>query len=86
MSAPALARIPQGGVCASGRYNADLWSSTLKDEVRFAKAVCARCPVRAECATVAIETGQDFGVWGGLDMAEDARAIRRARRKGARTA
>lgn len=31
-----------------------------------AKRVCAGCPVRAECLTWALETGQYTGVWGGL--------------------
>lgn len=36
-----------------------------------AKAVCARCDVRAECLTYAVETKQRDGVWGGLN--EDQR-------------
>jgi WhiB family redox-sensing transcriptional regulator len=32
-----------------------------------AKAVCARCDVRAECLTYAVDTKQRDGVWGGLD-------------------
>ena len=39
-------------------------------ELAQAKAVCAVCPVRAECLEWAVETGQDYGVWGGLDPAE----------------
>ena len=31
-----------------------------------AKAVCARCPVRAACAAHAVAAGEEFGVWGGL--------------------
>lgn len=41
-----------------------------------AKEVCDRCPVRHECLTFALETGQDFGVWGGTTEIE-RRAIRR---------
>lgn len=40
-------------------------------EVARAKAVCARCPVAAECLTWALESGQGYGVWGG--MTEDER-------------
>jgi WhiB family redox-sensing transcriptional regulator len=40
-----------------------------------ARAVCARCPVRADCLDYAMETGQKFGIWGGLSERE-----RRARR------
>jgi WhiB family redox-sensing transcriptional regulator len=40
-----------------------------------AKAVCATCPVAAECLTWAIETNQSEGVWGGHTPRE-RRAIR----------
>ena len=32
----------------------------------LAKAVCARCDVRAQCLAFALETGEVHGVWGGL--------------------
>ena len=35
-----------------------------------AKAVCAECPVRAECLDWALSTQQLHGVWGGLDEQE----------------
>jgi len=41
-----------------------------------AKAVCAVCPVLAECRAYALETGQRFGVWGGLS-ANERQQIRR---------
>ena len=43
-----------------------------------AKAVCARCQVRADCLRFAVETVQDYGVWGGTSE-EERRALRRAR-------
>jgi len=30
---------------------------------------CARCEIREACATYAIETDQEFGIWGGLTEA-----------------
>lgn len=40
--------------------------------VQAAKAVCAGCPVRVECAEHALTVGEAYGVWGGLS--EDERA------------
>lgn len=37
---------------------------------RPAKAVCAGCPVRAECLAFALEHDERFGVWGGLSERE----------------
>jgi WhiB family redox-sensing transcriptional regulator len=41
---------------------------------RSAKAVCAACPVRIECADYAIRAREPYGVWGGLTE-EDREAI-----------
>lgn len=43
---------------------------------RQAKAVCAPCPVRLECADYAIRAREPYGVWGGLTE-EDREAIYR---------
>jgi WhiB family redox-sensing transcriptional regulator len=51
-------------------------SRTMRDQA--AKAVCARCPVLAECARHALAVHEPYGVWGG--MSEDERdAIIRGR-------
>lgn len=39
-------------------------------QVREAKAVCRRCPVRIECGQHAIEAGESNGVWGGMSQSE----------------
>lgn len=44
-----------------------------------AKAICQMCPEREACAEWAIDTDQDFGVWGGLTERE-RKIIRKARR------
>lgn len=43
--------------------------------VEPAKAVCAVCPVLAECRAYALEHNEQFGVWGGLS-ARERRQIR----------
>jgi WhiB family redox-sensing transcriptional regulator len=52
------------------------------EQVERAKAICAACPVRAQCLEWSLTTCQDAGVWGGLDE-EERREIRRARRRAA---
>ena len=42
-----------------------------------AKAVCRRCEVAAACLKWAIDSGQDYGVWGG--MSEDERRTLKTR-------
>lgn len=44
-----------------------------------AKDVCQICEVRTNCLDYALNTGQNFGVWGGLGEGE-LRRLRRARR------
>ncbi|KUH40005.1 MULTISPECIES: WhiB family transcriptional regulator [Streptomyces] len=49
-----------------------------------AKKICGRCPVREQCLQWAVETGQDFGVWGGANEDERRTLRRRAARAGRR--
>lgn len=44
-------------------------------QIARAKAVCARCQVRAECLQYALDSGQEGGVWGGTSE-EERRALR----------
>lgn len=37
------------------------------DPYAAAKAICARCPLRTACRRDALERGEPWGVWGGLD-------------------
>ena len=50
-----------------------------------AKEVCRRCQVRGQCLEYALETGQDFGVWGGMSE-DERRVLRRKRRRHQHTA
>ena len=45
-------------------------------QVEQAKAVCRRCPVTGECLRWALDTGQEYGIWGGATE-EERRAWRR---------
>jgi WhiB family redox-sensing transcriptional regulator len=37
---------------------------------RLAKAICAECEVRVECADFALRSEQVFGIWGGMTEIE----------------
>jgi WhiB family redox-sensing transcriptional regulator len=45
-----------------------------------AQRLCEPCPVRAECLAWALDTGEPYGVWGGVTAAE-RRRIRRGQTK-----
>ena len=44
-----------------------------------AKRVCRGCPVKIDCLLYAIETQQEYGVWGGATVPERRKLIRRLR-------
>jgi WhiB family transcriptional regulator, redox-sensing transcriptional regulator len=48
-------------------------------EIQRAKTICANCPIRADCLAFALQTHQDYGIWGGCDE-DERRALRRQRR------
>jgi WhiB family redox-sensing transcriptional regulator len=48
-------------------------------DIASAKAVCAECPVRAQCLAWSLAVGVPFGVLGGLDEWERDALIRRMR-------
>jgi WhiB family transcriptional regulator, redox-sensing transcriptional regulator len=35
-----------------------------------ARGVCRRCPVSNDCLAYALQSGEEFGIWGGLDRNE----------------
>ena len=45
---------------------------------RAALEICAKCPVRLECAQLALDERIDHGVWGGLTPAQRRAARRQA--------
>lgn len=44
--------------------------SARRAREKRARAVCAQCPVRRECAATALLIGEEFGTWGGLSERE----------------
>lgn len=59
----------QRAACA-GDWNGDPWfpgdKSNDPHRYDYARAVCARCPVRSECLEFALETREQHGMFGGL--------------------
>lgn len=55
------------------------------EQIADAKAMCRRCPVSTECLSWALASGQDSGVWGGMDEDERRLLKRRNARTRART-
>ena len=54
-------------------FHPDRERGPAKDErERHAKAVCAGCPVIAECRRHALQVQEPYGAWGGLTVAERA--------------
>lgn len=58
-----------------------MYPGTLEAEIETAKAICRRCSVTDRCLQWALETGEAWGVWGGLTEKERA-SILRARARG----
>ncbi len=58
--------------------NADLFFPERGASTRSAKAICRECRVRADCLEFAIQTGEKFGIWGGMSERE-RRRVRRER-------
>lgn len=43
----------------------ELWFAERPDDVEFAKALCAECPLQQACLAGAAERREPWGVWGG---------------------
>ena len=49
----------------------------------YAKGLCARCPVRAECLDYARSTRESHGIWGGMNELERKILLRKMERAAA---
>lgn len=66
----------QRGACRG--LASDLFFPDRGAEVKQQKAVCAACPVSAECLDYALRNGEKFGIWGGTSERERRRLRREA--------
>jgi len=70
-----------GAACAGlASRGEDIFFAATPDADRLALAVCAACPVRADCLAYAVTTGQEYGIWGGRTQQQIRRLIARERR------
>ncbi|HEX4703754.1 MAG TPA: WhiB family transcriptional regulator [Pseudonocardiaceae bacterium] len=59
----------------------DLWFAEAPADLERAKALCADCPVRAQCLAGALARHEPWGVWGG-EIFERGLVIPRKRPRG----
>ena len=64
------------GLCA--QVDPEVWYPERGGHSHDALATCARCPVRAECADHALTVGEEWGIWGGLTIAQRRRLRKEA--------
>lgn len=60
--------------------NPEVFFPTKGNAGTQAKTICAGCPVQTDCIEFAVESGQTYGIWGGLNGKQLGR-IRAARRR-----
>jgi len=52
-------------------------------QIAAAKSICRTCPVLVKCLDFALESRQDYGIWGGMTE-DERRSLRRSRQRRAR--
>ena len=67
---------PDGPACWGA--DPDLFFPLPGESADPAKAICAACAVRADCLTLARARGEQFGIWGGVDLGAAAGTARPA--------
>jgi hypothetical protein len=53
-----------------GHPESNIWFSYKKSDIDRAKSICKKCPVRVECFMSAWESGDFYGVYGGVSEFE----------------
>ena len=54
------------------------YGATHRREIATAKALCRICDARRECLAVAVDSNEEFGIWGGATPVERQRLAHRA--------
>ena len=79
---PAVPAVPTGRLLSAAPAcwgaDPDLFFPLPGQSADPAKAICAACPVRAECLALARARGEQFGIWGGADLGAEAGTARSA--------
>lgn len=65
LDAPSVGAGVDEGRLPCHRNDPELYFAESPSDVERAKALCAPCPVRAECLAGALERREPWGVWGG---------------------
>lgn len=70
------------GRAACSRLEPDIFypvgdGAYAREMTEIAKQACLSCPVRAECLRQALETGEQYGIWGGMTPEERRDLARR---------
>jgi WhiB family redox-sensing transcriptional regulator len=53
----------------------DIFFSLVRPDMKAAKAMCAKCPVRRECLEDSLEQQDRFGIFGGADQYQRRQAL-----------
>lgn len=74
------------GRAACSRLEPDIFypvgdGAYAREMTEIAKQACLSCPVRAGCLRQALETGERYGIWGGMTPEERRDLARRNMRR-----
>lgn len=69
--------VPDWSGAACEGMDTEHWFPVSGNGGMYAQRICSFCPIRAACLDWAIESRQQFGIWGGLTEAERVEEIRR---------
>jgi len=72
-AAPPAWRLPGEPACSGA--DPDLFFPERWESGDAAEAICAGCPVRRCCLDGAIDRGERFGIWGGVNFETERRAL-----------